>query len=118
MLSETVQFNVSVLVTRQRANGKSTAFPVITCRNKSVEIAAIGVAAGSTEKRSPAFVIAVKNSERGAVDIESAGEPRRVGSVCCAIRVGIAVVSEICIRRGIAPRQADRKFRGHGIVEA
>ena len=39
MLSETIEFNVSVLETRERANGKTTAFPVITCRNESVEIA-------------------------------------------------------------------------------
>ena len=53
MLSETVEFNVSVLETCQRANGKTTAFPVITCHSKSVEILAVGVAAGGTEEGSP-----------------------------------------------------------------
>src|SRR5439155_1128939 len=52
MLSETVEFNVSVLETRKRANRKTTVFPVITCLNESIEILAVGVAAGGAEKGS------------------------------------------------------------------
>ena len=59
MLSETVELNIGVLETRKRANGKTTAFPVITCQSESIEIPALGVAAGGTEKGSPVFVVVV-----------------------------------------------------------
>ena len=77
MLSKAIEFNIGVLIAHGGPNGKTTAFPVITCRNESVEIAAIGVAAGGTEKGSPVVVIAVKNPERGGVDIETASEAGR-----------------------------------------
>src|SRR5262249_46878917 len=93
MLSETVEFNVGVLVAHGRPNGKSAFLPLITCCNESVEILAVGVTAGGTEKGSPVFIIAVKNSERGRVDIETATEPGCVGSDCSAIHVETAIVN-------------------------
>ena len=66
MLTETVEFNVSVLVAQGGPNCKPTFFPIVTCRNESVEIAPLGFAAGRTEKGSPVFVIVVKDSKRGA----------------------------------------------------
>ena len=53
MFGETVKFNISILETRYRPNGKPTDFPVITYRYKSVEILAVGIAAGGTKKGSP-----------------------------------------------------------------
>ena len=85
MLSETVEFNVGVLVAHGGPNGKTTAFPLITCRNESVEIATVGVTTGSTEKSIPVRLIIVKNPGRGRVDVEPATERGRVGADCSAI---------------------------------
>src|SRR2546429_9403058 len=105
MLSETVEFNVSVLETRGGPNGKSAFFPLITCRNESVEIAAVGVTLGITEKSIPVSLIIVKNPGRGRVDIETATERGRVGSDCSAINVETAI-KKISIRMRIPTSQA------------
>src|SRR5437667_12066513 len=100
MLSETIEFNVSVLVARDGPNGKSAFFPLITCSNESVEIVTVGVTVGSTErwrnsKSNPVRLIIVKNPGRGRVDVEPATERGRVGSDCFSIHVesGIKVMS-------------------------
>src|SRR5438094_531834 len=110
MLSETVEFNVSVLVAHGRSNGKSVFFPLITCRNQTVEIVTVGVTAGSTEKSIPVRLIAVKTPDGGRIDVETATEGGRVGSDCSAINVESAI-KEIRIRMRIPTSQADRKVR-------
>src|SRR5437016_9185189 len=100
MLSETVEFNISILVARSGPNGKTAFFPFITCRNERVEIVTVGVAAGGTKKSIPVSLIIVKTANRRRVDVEPASERGGVGSDCFAIDVETAV-KEISIRMRI-----------------
>ena len=66
MLSKTVEFNVGVLVAHGGPNGKTTAFPLITCRNESVEIAGRRCRRWQyREEQSRCELIIVKNPGRG-----------------------------------------------------
>src|SRR5262249_39606808 len=110
MLSETVEFNISVLVARGGPNSKSSFFPLITCRNECVEIVTVGIATSGTEKSIPTSLITVKTADRGRVDVETTTERGRVGSDCSAINIE-AAIKEICIRMRIPTSQTDRKVR-------
>src|SRR5438067_6488117 len=110
MLSETIKFNVGVLVAHGGPYGKTTTFPLITCRNETVEIAAVGVTLGITEKSIPVRLIIVKNPGRGRVDVEPASERGRVGADCSAINVERGIY-EISTRLPIPTSQVDRKVQ-------